>query len=225
MTFGSPPHRIEIQLDSLAKAFNVRAQFEHIYGYITCFFADPETNQSEILTIMSESNLSLRCIDELYGIYRSVLQDKTGADEGARQIRVLLANPLSYKPYVGFILSYLASFIICGVSFGGSLNDMWVAGLLGFVVRLLCRGRQFVGAMLVSFVARGLATYHGGVFCFSAISSAGVVSLLPGFLLCTYWVINTLVYFEYPFIESFGLFRNRCRKSRFGGSKILLWII
>ncbi|KAG9088411.1 hypothetical protein FS749_002181 [Ceratobasidium sp. UAMH 11750] len=37
-------------------------------------------------------------------------------------------------------------------------------------------------AMLVSFVARGLASLPSGIFCYSAISSAGVVLILPGFM-------------------------------------------
>lgn len=35
--------------------------------------------------------------------------------------------------------------------------------------------------MLISFLARGLATIPGHYFCYSAISSAGVVLILPGF--------------------------------------------
>ena len=38
-------------------------------------------------------------------------------------------------------------------------------------------------AMLVSFVARGLSSIRGTIFCYSAISSSGIVSILPGFMI------------------------------------------
>jgi uncharacterized membrane protein YjjP (DUF1212 family) len=36
-------------------------------------------------------------------------------------------------------------------------------------------------SILVSFIARALSTIPGDLFCYSAISSAGVVHILPGF--------------------------------------------
>jgi uncharacterized membrane protein YjjP (DUF1212 family) len=39
-------------------------------------------------------------------------------------------------------------------------------------------------AMMVSFVARGLSSIPSGIFCYSAISSAGVVLILPGYMVC-----------------------------------------
>ena len=36
-------------------------------------------------------------------------------------------------------------------------------------------------SIIVSFIARLLGTLHGNIFCYSAISSAGVVLILPGF--------------------------------------------
>ena len=43
---------------------------------------------------------------------------------------------------------------------------------------LLCR---ISVSILVSLIARILSTIHGHLFCYSAISSAGVVLILPGF--------------------------------------------
>lgn len=47
---------------------------------------------------------------------------------------------------------------------------------------------RIVVAILVSFVARLLNSIGGHVFCYSAISSSGVVLILPGFLVrvCRY---------------------------------------
>jgi len=48
-------------------------------------------------------------------------------------------------------------------------------------------------SIIVSFVARALSMIPGNLFCYSAISSAGVVLILPGFTVCTYpWIENLL---------------------------------
>ena len=41
-----------------------------------------------------------------------------------------------------------------------------------------------VVAIMVSFTARVLNSFQGHIFCYSAISSSGVVLILPGFLVC-----------------------------------------
>lgn len=43
---------------------------------------------------------------------------------------------------------------------------------------------RMVVAILISLTARLLNSIHGHMFCYSAISSAGVVLILPGFLVC-----------------------------------------
>lgn len=39
-------------------------------------------------------------------------------------------------------------------------------------------------SIIVAFTARGLSNIPGNLFCYSAISSAGVVVILPGFTVC-----------------------------------------
>lgn len=39
-------------------------------------------------------------------------------------------------------------------------------------------------SIVVAFIARGLSNLRGDIFCYSAISSAGVVVILPGFTVC-----------------------------------------
>ena len=38
--------------------------------------------------------------------------------------------------------------------------------------------------IFISFLARGLGSFHSQIFCYSAISSAGIVGILPGYLIC-----------------------------------------
>jgi hypothetical protein len=49
-------------------------------------------------------------------------------------------------------------------------------------------------SIFVSFIARALSTIKGDLFCYSAISSAGVVHILPGFTIRKLQVTFVLVY-------------------------------
>jgi len=42
-------------------------------------------------------------------------------------------------------------------------------------------------AMLMSFLARALSSIPGDYFCYIAISSAAIVGILPGYLVCMYF--------------------------------------
>lgn len=50
-----------------------------------------------------------------------------------------------------------------------------------------------VVAILVSFVARVLNSIQGHIFCYSAISSSGVVLILPGFLVRKYELLMHVI--------------------------------
>lgn len=45
-----------------------------------------------------------------------------------------------------------------------------------------CRCRVCL-TMIISFTARALSSINGDIFCYNAISSASIVSILPGFLI------------------------------------------
>lgn len=51
---------------------------------------------------------------------------------------------------------------------------------------LIALSFRIVVAIFVSLVARLLNSIGGHIFCYSAISSSGVVLILPGFLVCKY---------------------------------------
>lgn len=135
--FGSPSHRIEAQLNSLAKVFNIEAQFLHSTSTIQVSFGNPETGQSETCLIKSPVSLALSRIHAVHNIYRAVLHDEMPASEGTRSLKALLGAPPRYSLRFGYLLSFICSFLICGIAFGGSLNDMWVAGVAGFLVRFI----------------------------------------------------------------------------------------
>ncbi len=50
---------------------------------------------------------------------------------------------------------------------------------------LTCRLRISV-TIVISFAARGLSSIRSQIFCYTAISSAGIVGILPGYLIRTF---------------------------------------
>jgi hypothetical protein len=41
--------------------------------------------------------------------------------------------------------------------------------------------------IFISLLARGVSSLHSRIFCYSAISSAAIVGILPGYLICGFW--------------------------------------
>lgn len=73
----------------------------------------------------------------MHNIYRAVLHDDMYASHGTRSLRKLLNAKPHYGSKTRSLLSFITCLLICGVAFGGSLNDMWVAGVMGLMVRIM----------------------------------------------------------------------------------------
>ncbi|KAF5384823.1 hypothetical protein D9615_001375 [Tricholomella constricta] len=129
-------------------------------------------------------------------IYRDVLHDNMGAEAGTDALRQLLRSPPIYRLLTRCSLAFVCAAIICVLSFGGSPIDMWISGACACCLQYLGLNAANKSSMyanvyeisvsiIVAFVARGLSSIPGNLFCYSAISSAGVVVILPGFTVLT----------------------------------------
>lgn len=212
MRFGSPSHRIEAQLASLATSFELPAQFVHNPGSVQISFGQPEKHTSETFLVKSDTSLDLGRIHDTHAVYRAVVRDEITATEGRLRLEEIIERKPIYSKKLLFGLTFLQGFILCGSSFGGSLNDMWVSGLLSVLVMLAQKfasvsqlsssGAEYVKfdilsytnysfsicsifiAAIVSLVARALsARVPNEIFCYQSISSTGVAGLLPGSIL------------------------------------------
>ncbi|KAI0924920.1 hypothetical protein AcW1_006886 [Taiwanofungus camphoratus] len=194
MTFGAPSHRIESQLLSAARILEVDAEFVHLPGVIICSFGDPETKTSDTHFIKCAGRLSLGRLHDVHQIYRKVVHDEISANKATAQLNALLVAKPIYGPWFRSILAFLISALICPLAFGGSFIDMWIAGLGAIIlnclqVSLASKGQLFASvfeitvAIIISFLARGLSSIHSQIFCYTAISSAGIVGILPGYLI------------------------------------------
>ncbi|KAH9943389.1 DUF1212-domain-containing protein [Epithele typhae] len=186
MTFGAPSHRIEAQLTSAARILEVEAEFIHIPRVIICRFGDLGTKTTEVHFIKCDGRLSLGSLHEVHQIYRH-------RSPGTVKLEALMTAKPLYKWQILCALAFVQSALICPLAFGGSLADMWVAGLaasfLSVMQNRLAAKSQVISNdfchIVVSGVARGLSIIKGDIFCYTAISSAGIVGILPGYLILT----------------------------------------
>ncbi|KAF7301794.1 ThrE domain-containing protein [Mycena indigotica] len=194
MTFGAPSHRIESQLIAAARILEVEAEFIHLPGIIICSFGDQELGCSETHFIKCGGRLSLGALHKVHVIYRSVVHDEISAAEAANRLEALLNAPALYPIWIRCLLSFCLSALICPLAFGGSFLDMWIAGCGALVLSYLqlCAATksaiyanvfEITIAIFVSFTARGLSSIRSHLFCYSAISSAGIIGILPGYLI------------------------------------------
>lgn len=194
MTFGAPSHRIESQLDATAIVLEVNAQFIHLPSVIIASFGDQDNQASETHFVKANGRLALGKLHNVHQVYRQVVHDEISAEEGTVLLTKLMREPPLYNSLIRCFIAFLCCALICPLAFGGSFLDMWVAGACGAVLCFLQLHAATKSAMyanvfelsvsvLISFVARGLSTIPGRYFCYEAISSSGVVLILPGYLI------------------------------------------
>ncbi|KAF8205090.1 DUF1212-domain-containing protein [Pholiota molesta] len=194
MSFGAPSHRIESQLVAAARILDVQAEFIHLPGVIICSYGDQDLGCSETHFVKCGGRLSLGALHKVHLIYRSVVHDEVSAKKATEQLETLLNAPPPYSVLFRCFLAFCLSALICPLAFGGSFVDMWIAGIAAFVLAYLqlsvakksalyANVFEITISILVSFTARGLSSIRTQIFCYTAISSAGIIGILPGYLI------------------------------------------
>ncbi|GBE79531.1 hypothetical protein BKA93DRAFT_830826 [Sparassis latifolia] len=194
MIFGAPSHRIESQLLSAARILEVDAEFIHIPGVIICSFGDQDTKTSEMHFVKCAGRLALGSLHEVHQIYRTVVHDEISAKKATEQLNVLLDSKPLYGAIFRSSLAFFISALICPLAFGGSFLDMWIAGAGATILSIMQIGVasksqlyanvfEITVTIFISFLARGLSSIRSQIFCYTAISSAGIVGILPGYLI------------------------------------------
>ncbi|PPR07201.1 hypothetical protein CVT26_012634 [Gymnopilus dilepis] len=193
MAFGAPSHRIESQLVAAARILEVEAEFIHLPGVVICSFGDQDLGSSETHFIKCGGRLSLGALHKVHLIYRSVLHDEISANQATEQLDTLLLAAPPYSTLFRCFLSFCLSALICPLAFGGSFLDLWISGSAAFILAYLqlyvaeksslLKKIRITTSIFVSFAARGLSSIRSQVFCYTAISSAGIIGILPGYLI------------------------------------------
>ncbi|KAH9486583.1 Pheromone-regulated membrane protein 10 [Psilocybe cubensis] len=192
LTFGAPSHRIESQLLAASNILDARAEFIHLPNIIIVSVRNEDPHSTRTYFIRSRGRIALTSLHKVHEIYRDVLHDHIGAEAGTDALRQVLRSPAIYSLKLRCFFAFLCASIICGLSFGGSLADMWISGACASFLQYLGLNAANKSSMyanvyeisvsiVVAFIARALSNLPGDMFCYSAISSAGVVVILPGF--------------------------------------------
>ncbi|KAK7695428.1 hypothetical protein QCA50_000064 [Cerrena zonata] len=196
MLFGAPTHRIESQLLSAARLLEVDAEYVNLPGIIICSFGDQDTKTSDTHFLKCSGRLNLGSLHEVHQIYRLVMHDDISAKKGTEKLDELMQASPIYNTYIRCGLAFGLAALICPFAFGGSFVDMWFAGFGGVALCLMhswSSSKSQIYATVfeitvtvgISLMARGLSSIRSETFCYTAISSAGIVSILPGYLILT----------------------------------------
>ncbi|KAF9527783.1 hypothetical protein CPB83DRAFT_894966 [Crepidotus variabilis] len=192
LAFGAPSHRIESQLRAASDILEAQAEFVHLPNIIIVSMKGDEGTSNRTYFVRSRGRIALTSLQRVHEVYRDVLHDRMGAEAGTAALRQILKTPPIYSLAWRCFFAFLSASIICGLSFGGSILDMWISGACACVLQYLGLNAANKSSMyanvyeisvsiIVAFVARGLSNIPGDIFCYSSISSAGVVVILPGF--------------------------------------------
>ncbi len=137
MTFGAPSHRIEAQLVAAARILEVDAEFVHLPNTFLLSFVDPETSTSETHFIKCSGRIALGHLKTIHQIYRQVLHDELSAKKAGDILDALLDSKPIYNVWTRCAINFWLSALICPLTFGGSLVDMFIAGFGALVLSSL----------------------------------------------------------------------------------------
>ncbi|CEH15056.1 PHEROMONE-REGULATED MEMBRANE PROTEIN 10 [Ceraceosorus bombacis] len=192
MLFGAPSHRIESQLNATANVLEVDAQFIHFPGIVIASFGDVDKHTSETHFVKSKSDLSLGALHDVHQIYRKVVHDDIGVQEGTEELNALLKAEACWGEWARIGFAAVRCWLMAPMSFGGSFIDAFAAaafgaGLTFLQLRVTRKNAMYSNvfeistAILISFIARGLSTT--GIFCYQSIASSGLILVLPGYVI------------------------------------------
>ncbi|KAF7978484.1 hypothetical protein HWV62_45621 [Athelia sp. TMB] len=194
LKLAAPSHQIIKQLDVAARALDIGVEVVHIPTLIMLTLGDGHDAPKQTRFIRENGKIALSPLEQVHTTVRLVSHDEISCVRGSEMLKDIMRSKPIYNTWERCLLSFLSASIICGTAFGGSPIDLGLGGLCSATLTFASlRGKETVldnvfeitMAMLVSFVARGLSSIRGTIFCYSAISSSGIVSILPGFMILT----------------------------------------
>jgi uncharacterized membrane protein YjjP (DUF1212 family) len=202
MLFGAPSHRIESQLNATANVLEVDAQFIHFPGLVIASFGDVDKHTSETHFVKSKSDLALGPLHDVHIVYRRVVHDEIGVEEGTEELNRLLRAEACWSEWSRIGFAAIRCWLMAPMSFGGSFIDAFVAAAFGAMLTFLqlrvtrknamySNVFEISTAIMISFVARGLSTT--GLFCYQSIASSGLILVLPGYIICACRVFHVVV--------------------------------
>ncbi|KAL1748580.1 hypothetical protein HDZ31DRAFT_79689 [Schizophyllum fasciatum] len=193
LTFGAPSHRVNSQLSAASEILGADAEFIYIPNIVIVSMKNEGSRSTTTRFVRVTGRIALTALHKVHLIYRNVLRDNMGVSEATTALNELLQRGPIYPLPLRCLLAFCMGTILCGLSFGGSILDMIISGICACTLQFLglsAANKSSVYAnvyeisvtILVAFSARALSSIPGHPFCYNAISSSGIVLVLPGFV-------------------------------------------
>ena len=196
MLYGAPTHRLEEFLSTSARVLGIEGQFLYLPGCMVISFDDRSTHTTEMRIVRSAQGIDLGKLKDVHLIYKEVMHDVIGVEEGTERLDRMMDSPDKFNPWLRVLIFGLTSAASAPFSFKARLIDLplsfcfgCLVGFLQLIVspksKLYSNVFEVSAVVVVSFLARAFGSIAGGsLFCFSAITQGGIVMLLPGYLVC-----------------------------------------
>jgi uncharacterized membrane protein YjjP (DUF1212 family) len=196
MIFGAPTHRLEEYLSMTARVLEIDGQFLYLPGCMIISFDDKSTHTTEVRIVRTAQGIDLGKLKDVHHIYKEVMHDVIGVEEGTSKLDVLMTSKDKFNPWLRVLIFGLTSATAGPFSFSARLIDLPLSfcfGCLVGVLQLIVAPKsqlysnifEVSATVVVSFLARAFGSIKGGnLFCFSAMAQSGIVMLLPGYAVC-----------------------------------------
>ncbi|RDX46358.1 DUF1212-domain-containing protein [Lentinus brumalis] len=190
MMFGGPSHRLISQIQATAKVLDLELSCMYLPDVTIISFEDQSTSTSNIKFIRQGSALDIGKLQEAHKLHWKVIHDEISVKDASVELDELMRRKPYYNNWYLVFFGGACSASICSVSFNGSFIDSLMSFPLGCLLILIqifaSRNELYSNvfeitvATIFSFIAAALSS--ASYFCYSAIASASVVLILPGFI-------------------------------------------
>ncbi|QHS74147.1 uncharacterized protein SPAR_J00990 [Saccharomyces paradoxus] len=194
MMYGAPTHRLEEYMIMTSRVLEIDGQFLYLPGCMIVSFGDATTRTSEVQLVRCNQGLNLWKLHQVHAVYKRVVHDTLGADEGNALLDQILADTNLYPPWVCVLLYAFCSAMVTPYAFGGD----WVNLAISFFMGLCVGSLQFIlsqksymysnvfeisASIVVSFCGRAFGSIPRSQICFGAVTQGSLALILPGYII------------------------------------------
>lgn len=166
----------------------------------------------------------------------SWVERQVGPEEGWRRLNMIRNSQPPFTKWEQCFLAFLAGFTITVLAFDGSTADGASAGTFAWLLTclalfasgsnpLIAKVFELLAAFLISAFSRGLYSHTKHKLCYSAISSGGIVLILPGFSVSECCIFSNNVCMLISLSISVSAALELSHKTMLTGSLKLVWAI
>ena len=195
MAYGAPTHRLEEYMQMTAEVLGLHLQSFYMPGCMIVSFNDTVWRSTEVHMVRCTQALNLSKLYDVREVYKGIIHDKIAVEEATARLDEIMTRSDKFSKWFRVLMYGLASACIGPVSYGARPIDLPIifllGSLLGFMQLILAHNSELYAhifeisaTILTAFLSRAFGSIHSGPsrsFCFSAISQACLVMILPGF--------------------------------------------